>query len=712
MTSTAGPLVAGLAATARAFVDLEGWRFLGFARLDDFAREKLDRSGRWIKELAALGKRMQDAPPLLAAVLGTDGEVPLPLCAALKIARAPATHPIEHWIDLGRRVTIRELEIALDANGGTSGEDDDTCGNPRNSGKAHSSDEASNSNGTVDANSATRNDERDTDQVDAAAYEDPEALAAHGVQVRVSVERPFRSCFYETLDLHRAVTGMDSTIVSFVEALCAEASAGLTPPDATATPLNHGIPADREEQTLARVNDRWRALRMAMAPFLGHVHQGQTPPAPKPPRAEENNPRQNEALIAKFGAPGTRNDGTHRPSARVLEAARMADRLSFSIHVQDHFERELGELLHSMSQHGDWTTLGFRCLGHYARERLGIPQRTAQSRAKLAHDLRQFPIARAAYNAGLLGREAARILVRFLPAGTAPELEERWVAHAKQTTVKRLRDELQMLEYAGFESEGGASAPATPRPADAPEARGNDSAASPGADPLDVSGDDPAAFPRRPPTDEEWRRSLHREPGRTRRRLQRCKAVSDRSASGAQDGGANVFLSARLPADLARLFLAALESARQRLSALPPEPAPGDAEPLSHQFARAYRKRGEEVSVGVALLALLEDYALTWDDPAAFPKRRWHLTYVRDGWRCMAPGCTSRRRMDAHHIDYRSHQGSNELWNLLTLCRYHHQQGEHGGYAQVRGEAPDGVLWRLGAPGVGEWYRNEIRCAA
>jgi 5-methylcytosine-specific restriction endonuclease McrA len=114
----------------------------------------------------------------------------------------------------------------------------------------------------------------------------------------------------------------------------------------------------------------------------------------------------------------------------------------------------------------------------------------------------------------------------------------------------------------------------------------------------------------------------------------------------------------------------------------------------------------------VALLALLEDYALTWDDPAAFPKRRWHLTYVRDGWRCMAPGCTSRQRMDSHHIHYRSRQGSNELWNLLTLCAYHHQQGEHGGYAQVRGQAPNGVLWRLGAPGIGEWYRNEMRCAA
>ena len=34
--------------------------------------------------------------------------------------------------------------------------------------------------------------------------------------------------------------------------------------------------------------------------------------------------------------------------------------------------------------------------------------------------------------------------------------------------------------------------------------------------------------------------------------------------------------------------------------------------------------------------------------------------------------------------------------NRITLCRFHHQRGEHGGLMSVRGEAPLGLTWRLG----------------
>ena len=52
----------------------------------------------------------------------------------------------------------------------------------------------------------------------------------------------------------------------------------------------------------------------------------------------------------------------------------------------------------------------------------------------------------------------------------------------------------------------------------------------------------------------------------------------------------------------------------------------------------------------VGLLAALEDFADTWDDPIGFPKRKWDKTYARDGSRCMAPGCTSRRNLEDHHV--------------------------------------------------------------
>ncbi|HZL85844.1 MAG TPA: hypothetical protein VFD07_10760, partial [Candidatus Krumholzibacteria bacterium] len=79
------------------------------------------------------------------------------------------------------------------------------------------------------------------------------------------------------------------------------------------------------------------------------------------------------------------------------------------------------------------------------------------------------------------------------------------------------------------------------------------------------------------------------------------------------------------------------------------------------------------------------------------------------GFRCMAPGCTSRRNLQVHHIHYRGHQGGNEASNLLALCDFHHQQGEHGTLARCRGKAPLDVLWRLGEWGLDSWWRNEKR---
>jgi 5-methylcytosine-specific restriction endonuclease McrA len=38
----------------------------------------------------------------------------------------------------------------------------------------------------------------------------------------------------------------------------------------------------------------------------------------------------------------------------------------------------------------------------------------------------------------------------------------------------------------------------------------------------------------------------------------------------------------------------------------------------------------------------------------------------RDGWRCRS--CRSRNSLHCHHIIFRSQQGPDEAWNLVTLC--------------------------------------------
>ena len=49
--------------------------------------------------------------------------------------------------------------------------------------------------------------------------------------------------------------------------------------------------------------------------------------------------------------------------------------------------------------------------------------------------------------------------------------------------------------------------------------------------------------------------------------------------------------------------------------------------------------------------------------------------------------------------------GTTTPGNRVTLCRFHHQRGEHGGAMRVRGTAPLELEFTLG----GEVYRNERR---
>jgi hypothetical protein len=50
----------------------------------------------------------------------------------------------------------------------------------------------------------------------------------------------------------------------------------------------------------------------------------------------------------------------------------------------------------------------------------------------------------------------------------------------------------------------------------------------------------------------------------------------------------------------------------------------------------------------------------------------------RDGGICTADGCTSRYRLEAHHIIPWSHGGTTDADNLTTLCWYHHHVIVHG----------------------------------
>jgi len=643
-----------LSRATAAFMQREAWSVFGFARLEDHARERFGRSGRWVRDCASLGAALQSLPHLADALTGDDGGRPLGRVAALLVARIASADSLAAWVALARRVPIRALRASV-----------------RESRAAGSDWPVESEASSAEAPSAS--DMQRSADVPAGLFDDGTDDLSDRTLVRIPVPAPLLAAFDEALDLYRCVEGREASVTSFVEALVGEACSAGLPPDADSQPMKVSPDPAVVEVALARSTDNWSHLPSTSPASWSLALAG----------VGLARLRDIERVAGTGGAPEL--DG----QIRALLA------------LEDDLDGRLTKVLADMAERGAWARLRFAGIGHYAEERLGVSRTSAEDRVRAARSLRQFPLLRAACEAGRIGFEACLLILRVLGRGPVPaDLERAWVARAEEATVKRLRDEARALGRA--RSARTESASATPTPLD----------------------------------DAAWHASLRREPGTARDRVRRF------GSDAAELPSPDVFLRVRLPHDLAGDFLGVVESARQRLSLLADsvpwdEPWPDAQAAPSSIAARTFSVRSRLVPAWVGLLALLEDFVLTWDpvrgsairpeaassadlpdgalkgasarvSPAA-PKRPGDPIYSRAGWRCTAPGCTSRKNLDDHHLVYRSRRGGNAHDNRDCICRFHHYWGEHGELASCRGKAPLGILWRLGRKDLGVWYRNERR---
>ena len=566
-----------LARCSAAFVFRRGWFDLGYARASDHARERLGRSGRWVRDLGMLGGALARLPGLARALCGDDGGSPIGRVAAGLIGRCATEATLDAWVLLARSIPIRELRArvaeALADNGGMSGE-----------GARTSTPECA------------ENDESDD-------------LA----QVVLRVPRPLRAAFDEAHRLHEAVEGRPTDRASFVEALVGEASAGagsgsvdapeLSPPDHCSS--REVWDRSRIESYLAEVSGFWRSLE-----------------------AHDRAPESPEAKLARTVLHRARFLSRH---AGEGEAEDLEAQLRALITLENDLERALGALLAHMAERRAWSALRFSGVGHYGEQRLGMSRAAAESRAWVARVVSRSPALKESYESGRLSHEAVLLLGRLFTEWrlVGPE-QAAWVEHAEVLTIRRLRDEVARAMRLADEH----------------------SPACPGA-----ANRDPIDGPRRGgsvPTDAQWRAFLVRVPGQSRERVRRLCSL----AGATPDVFPGVTLKLGLPRDLAEAFQALV----------------------------AFR----------GLASILLEFVEVWD---ASPPRVSDRIYIRDGWRCTAPGCSSRKNLEDHHIRYRSAGGDDSPGNRTCLCRFHHQQGEHGGRTRVTGTAPLGMKWvfRTGA---------------
>ena len=149
--------------------------------------------------------------------------------------------------------------------------------------------------------------------------------------------------------------------------------------------------------------------------------------------------------------------------------------------------------------------------------------------------------------------------------------------------------------------------------------------------------------------------------------LDKARALSNRDLErearrhAGQDSGAFATVTISMPVEVLAMWNDAYELA-ERLSGTELEKwqvlEPSLAEFLGTHLPIAANGEGAE-SVEI-------------DDEKELPYAVRQAVFNRDGWQCAFPGCTMRKMLDVHHIVFRSRGGSDELGNLICLCRIHH----------------------------------------
>ncbi len=82
---------------------------------------------------------------------------------------------------------------------------------------------------------------------------------------------------------------------------------------------------------------------------------------------------------------------------------------------------------------------------------------------------------------------------------------------------------------------------------------------------------------------------------------------------------------------------------------------------------------------------------VTSDGAKAIPPAIRKFVALRDGG-CTADGCTSRYRLQPHHIRQQSDGGDHDPYNLTTLCWFHHHVVVHGMGFRIDAESPPGRI--------------------
>ncbi len=383
--------------------------------------------------------------------------------------------------------------------------------------------------------------------------------------------------------------------------------------------------------------------------------------------------------------------------------------------TQRRIRRMEGTLLADLQQLDAAPFLGFRDVTELAGQELGLSRSSVRNRLREDELLQEEESLRVAVEEGAVGIGQAILLARV---GAGANLEDH-VERATHVTHRQLQREVRLLER--LQDLAPRIAARFPGPLPAPglgecllatvlqagwtPAQVRDRLESHGI--TNLPNTDPAASPSVTRYLELLLDLLALAPGQVPHHLPgpqgQTLAANPGSPAHAQTLAAN-------PGSPTPAQTLAADPRRTRISFW----APSATADQWDRALRAIRAHAGPLPTWAVVVSLINEALPTWTrhDPDTRPTE-WAILERDDYW-CQAPACSARRNLEAHHIVYRSHSGSDTADNLVTLCHRHHRRGIHEGWARVRGTAPDALTWSLGSTSRGvpiRDYQGQLRCA-
>jgi hypothetical protein len=645
------PLRAVIARIAARLVDERAWERIGYARLSDYAVERLGLSARSVRSLARVGWRLSFSPCLEdALVSGTLGWTKVRLLASL-----PHDEDEDEaaWVARARRVTAEELSKQVRA---------------------------------VDRGS-----------IEAGAIEDE--ARSRRFEVRCSPEVRWK--WDVARGAAKRAAGRMLHPAEAAELIAAEVLSALPiDPDAEGPCEEAGVSWSQASEPAGDVRGDGASPRLETAgrelseegPMSADCTATAHSAMRLPPRSSRAAGDGAEHAGSTPSPPRPSLPPTLKP---LLEGLRDADafeldrRLRCALSTEQRLDARIGRLLALVWPRPVHRALGHRTREAYARERLGMDPTRARSLVRLERAAAESERFARSYRTGALSWVKASVLVPLVSADPLGWFVGDWVAWAERVTVRRLREDVE-LALALSETDPEAFRRSGALPPEARHDREIRATERVSREDLTGAGEDLAGGDR--------------EIGATERDAKEQTTSADRANAGGSGGEAaekreigatdpyphhhpeplksapHETCWARFfgPADVVRLFRAVLCTVRRRME----------------------REEGRLPTEGEALGAMLDHALSTWGALDAKTAKR-HKVFARDGWRCAVPGCTSMQNLHDHHIRFRSAQGSDDLENRVTLCAFHHLRGVHRGLLRCVGRAPDGLRWEMGIrPGV------------